>query len=140
MSVNQALYSAAMEGSKYSFVRQTAVGVVFLGTPFKGTTAYRKAQWLIAYGGLMGEKTSVALIKDLDDGTGVLNDLVDDFARSANTKGYRLPMHCFFETKATNLSKKVLPKLLVNYLKVEEFVSNNGLLNIMRSFTYDISS
>lgn len=140
IEANQALNSAAMEGSNYSFVRYATVGVVFLGTPFKGTDAHRKAQWLIAYGGLIGEKTSIELIKDLDKNTGVLNDLVDDFARSANTRNYHLPMHCFFETKATNLSKKVLPKRLVNHLKFEEYVSNSGLWNVMFFFAYCISS
>ena len=82
----------------------------------------------------MGEKTSEALIKDLDKSTGVLNDLVDDFARSANTKNYHLPMHCFYETKMTNLSKKVLPKSLAKYIKVEEFVSNKCLLNMVLLF------
>jgi hypothetical protein len=122
-----------MEGSNYSFLRHATVGAVFLGTPFKGTAAHRKAQWLVAYGGLMGEKTSVALIKDLDRSTGVLDDLVYEFALSAHTDNYHLPISCFFETKATNLSKKVLPKSLSNYLKVEEFVSCKGPLNMMPS-------
>lgn len=115
-----------MEGSSYSFLRRATVGAVFLGTPFKGTDAHRKAQWLVAYGGLIGEKTSAALIKDLDRNTGVLNNLIDEFALSANMDNYHLPISCFFETKPTNLSKKVLPKSLSNYLKVKEFVSHKA--------------
>jgi hypothetical protein len=136
-----------MEGSNYSFLRHVTVGVVFLGTPFKGTAAHRKAQWLIAYGDLIGEKTSVALIKDLDRSTGVLDDLVQDFARSARTDNYYLPIHCFFETETTNLARKILPKSLKSlskslsyHLKLEEFVSCNGLSHMTLLFVHHTSS
>jgi hypothetical protein len=128
-NTKQALNSAAIEGSNYSFLWHATVGVVFLGTPFQGTPAFRQAQWLIAYEGLMGEKTSELVIKDLDQRTGVLNDLVQDFARSARMS--HLPIHCFFETRTTNLSKKVLPKSLSKYLKGKDVVSYKGLLSIM---------
>ena len=122
-----------MEGNNYSFLRHATVGVVFLGTPFKGTAAHRKAQWLVAYEGLMGENTSVALIKDLDQSTRVLDDLIHSFTLNANTDNYHLRMSCFFETKATNLSKKVLPTWLSNYVRIKEFVSCKGPLNMMPS-------
>ena len=119
---NQALNSAAGQGSSYSFVRRVTVGVVFLGTPFKGTAAHTKAQWLTTYSDFRGEKTSFALIKDLDRSTGVLDDIIQEFARSSKTKDYYLPIYCFFETIPTNLSKKVLPKPLAKYLRLDEFV------------------
>src|SRR5882757_1643630 len=67
----QALNYAATDGSPYSFIRHVNAGVIFLGTPFKGTAAHTKAQWLTTYGKLKGERTSLALIKDLKNSTGV---------------------------------------------------------------------
>jgi hypothetical protein len=139
-NTNQALNSTVIEGSNYSFLRYATVGVVFLGTPFWGTPAHRKAQWLIAYGKVIDEKTSTTLIKDLDKSSGVLDDLVCEFAQSAHRDTYRLPIHCFFKTKATNLSKKVLPKPLSKHLKIKEFMSYKGLLSIILLFTYRIFS
>jgi hypothetical protein len=116
------LNSAARGGSPYSFIRRVNAGVIFLGTPFKGTAAHAKAQWLTTYSRLKGERTSLALIRDLENSTGVLDDLVREFALSSRTEDYYLPIYCFFETEPTNLSKKVLPKLYAELLKVKEFV------------------
>ncbi|KAK4105160.1 hypothetical protein N658DRAFT_109619 [Parathielavia hyrcaniae] len=104
--VAEALNRAAVTSSRYSFVRQACVGVVFLATPFGGTTTTRKAQWLVAYHGLMGENTSLELIKDLDRSNGVLNNPSADFARNSSTEDYYLPTHCFYEMQPSNLPKK----------------------------------
>lgn len=103
-------------------MRDATVGIVFLGTPFKGSRAQRLAQWLVAYEGFMGERASVTLIRDLDKSTGVLDDLVDQFTREINQRDYHLPLHCFYETKPTNLLNKVLPKRLAKFTEVNMFV------------------
>ncbi|KAK5994851.1 Nephrocystin-3-like protein [Cladobotryum mycophilum] len=108
--------SSAGRENGHGFVRDATVGVVFLGTPFKGTPAQRLAQWLVAYEGFMGEKASLTLIRDLGSNTKVLDDLVEQFLRGTNELHYHLPLHCFYETRPKNLTNKVLPLLLDEYM------------------------
>jgi len=114
--------AASAAGQDYSFLRQATVGIAFLGTPFKGSPAQRLAQWLLAFQGFVGESGSGTLLKDLKTSTGVLNDLNDQFMREAHRPYYHLPMHCFYETRPTNLSKKILPGDLAALVSLKKLV------------------
>jgi hypothetical protein len=81
---------------------------VFLATPFRGSNASRQAQWQVVIGGIMGEQTSKKLVQDLDKNTGVLDHLTQIFAENANHPLIKLPICCFFETKKSEMLRRIL--------------------------------
>ncbi|VTT73800.1 unnamed protein product [Fusarium fujikuroi] len=99
----EAINRAGQEGSPYRHVLLSTVGIVFLATPFNGADASREARWQVVVGGIMGEDTSTELIKDLER----KHDLV--YRRIANADAIRLHLCCFFETKKTEILRRVFP-------------------------------
>ena len=105
----EALTRAAQEGSPYRQVLLSTVGVVFLATPFQGADAHNEARWQVVVGSIMGQQTSDRLVNDLDQRHDFVLQRVQKFAEVANANSVRLPLHCFYETKETEMLKGVLP-------------------------------
>lgn len=82
---------------------------MFLATPFRGSDANKHAQWQVVIGAIMGEQTSNKLVQDLNKNTGVLDQLTQIFAENANHPLVRLPICCFFETRKTEMLRRILP-------------------------------
>ena len=89
------------------------MGTVFLATPFCGSDAAAQAQWLVTVKGIMGEQSSDQLVRDLEAKHDFVRQRVQKFAEIANADSVRLPVHCFFETKKTELLRKLLSRSLV---------------------------
>ena len=81
---------------------------MFLATPFCGSDAAKQAQWLVVVGGIMGEQTSDKLVQDLNKNNDVLDQRTHEFAEIANSSSLRLPIHCFYETKKTEILRRIL--------------------------------
>jgi hypothetical protein len=62
----------------------------------------------------MGEQTSEELIEDLKQKHGFVRQRVQRFAEIANTDSLRIALHCFFETKPSQITAKVLPKFIAH--------------------------
>ncbi len=92
--------------------------MVFLATPFLGSTAATQAQWAVVVNGIMGEQTSNQLIQDLEKSNDFVRQRVQVFSEIANSKSVRLPIHCFFETKKTQMLSRVLPRNLARRLPI----------------------
>jgi hypothetical protein len=60
----------------------------------------------------MGEQSSDQLIRDLEEKNDFVRQRVQKFAEIANASSIRLPVHCFFETKKTELLRKLLSRSL----------------------------
>jgi hypothetical protein len=73
------------------------VGAVFLATPFCGSDAAAQAKWLV---------------RDLEEQHDFVRQRVQKFAEIANAPSVRLPVNCFFETKKTELLRKLLSQNL----------------------------
>lgn len=86
------------------------VGAVFLATPFRGSDAAAQAQWLVMIKGIMGEQSSDQLIKDLEAKHDFVRQRVQRFAEIAHADSIRLPIRCFYETRKTELLRKLLPR------------------------------
>ncbi|RYP16975.1 hypothetical protein DL765_004817 [Monosporascus sp. GIB2] len=80
----EAINRAAQEGSPYRHVLFSTVGVVFLGTPFRGSDAARQAQWQVVVGGILGEQTSDHLVRDLEQKHHFVRQRVQKFTEIAN--------------------------------------------------------
>ncbi|KAK8863181.1 NACHT-domain-containing protein [Apiospora arundinis] len=106
----EAICRAAQEGSPYREVLLATVGAVFLATPFAGTDAAQPASWLVTIKGIMGEDASDNLIQALQRHHNQVIELVQRFAEIALS--IMLPVRCFFETKKTDIYRRILPPRL----------------------------
>lgn len=101
----QAINRAAQKGSIYEHILLETAGIVFLATPFQGSDAAPQARWKVLVAGIMGEQASDQLIDDLEQRHDYVRQRVQRFTEIANAEGLRLPLHCFYETKTTELLK-----------------------------------
>lgn len=83
-------------------------GIVFLATPFRGSDAARQAEWQVVVGGIMGEQTSRELVNDLNGHDKELRRLTQEFAELARQESIKLPIWCFYETKKTEMLRRLL--------------------------------
>ncbi|KAK3325599.1 hypothetical protein B0H66DRAFT_529625 [Apodospora peruviana] len=113
---------ASAAGQEYRFLRHATVGSVFLGTPFRGSPAQRLDQLLLGFHGFMGREVSDTLLKYQDSSTGVLDDLVDQFMGDSHQPDYYLPLHCFYEIRRTDLSKRVLPRDIAKHVSLKKLM------------------
>ncbi len=99
---------AAQEGNAHRRILLSTVGIVFLATPFRGSDAAKQAQWGVAVAGIMGEQTSRHLIDALHNSDKELQMLTQMFAEMARRDSIQLPVHCFYETKRTEILRRLL--------------------------------
>jgi hypothetical protein len=84
--------------------------MIFLGTPFLGSSAAKEAHWAVVVGGIMGEQTSNQLVQDLEQKHDFVRQRVHKFTQIANDDSVRLPLRCFYETRKTQMLSRVLPR------------------------------
>jgi hypothetical protein len=89
--------------SRYLDILLATIGVVFLGSPLRhGPKLKTYAQWLLVFKGMLkNSEPSDELMKDLKNNTGVLKDLLRDFAETSQLPWLRLQIRCFYELKKT---------------------------------------
>ena len=107
--LSEALNRASQPGSLYAGILLRTVGVVFLGTPFCGTDASRNVQWIVVIKGIMGDQTSNSLVQELSRSYDLLRKRTQEFAEMANSSPFRLPICCFYETRPTEILRRILP-------------------------------
>ncbi|KAK8070308.1 hypothetical protein PG994_006924 [Apiospora phragmitis] len=122
----EAICRAAQEGSPYREVLLATVGAVFLATPFAGTDAAQPASWLVTIKGIMGEDASDNLIQDLQRHHNQFIERVQRFAEIALS--IMLPVRCFFETKKTDIYRRILPPSLARLRR-----GSKGLILVAQS-------
>jgi hypothetical protein len=70
-------------------------GIVFLGTPHKGSATQSKAAIIVSIASMFGQAEPTGLIKVVEKDSEMLNDLIHDF--------------CFFEQRKSNLARMMKP-------------------------------
>ncbi|KAK0711611.1 hypothetical protein B0H67DRAFT_296663 [Lasiosphaeris hirsuta] len=100
----------AEEGSPYRHILLSTVGIVFLATPFHGSDAAKQARWHVLVAGIMGEQASKQLIQDLEQKHDFVRQRVQKFTEIANAEAVRLPLSCFFETRKTEMLRRILSR------------------------------
>ena len=97
--------SANSRGETYQYLATSTVGIVFLGTPHRGTKASKWGEWVAYAGKTLGLNMSDAILKDLREDSETLNDLLYEFTLWL----FRMSVStvCFFETHKTDYGRKV---------------------------------
>jgi hypothetical protein len=99
---------AARSESQYRSILMSTVGIVFLATPLRGTRLASAVSWYLYGRGRVGFQVSDTLTKDLQENTGVLNELVRIFAENVHSSWLQLPGHCFFERQNSRPFKAIV--------------------------------
>lgn len=105
----KALVIAGHSSSEYTAVRRSTRGIVFLATPFRGTSFQDVANWaepgLRAWASMRGQKVS-NLLDDVKGSTFHLEELVRKFTQLCQDKDYPYQVFTFYETGLTSLHRK----------------------------------
>ncbi|RDW57837.1 hypothetical protein BP5796_12638 [Coleophoma crateriformis] len=130
----QALVKAHRNEKTYTSFLHSILGVVFLGTPLRGTPLTTAAEREIFVRGILGETTSSkTLLSEIKELSNTLEALVDDFADMARELNYEI--RCFFETKKTQIIRRVFRSGPLSNLEVPG--AESQLLVTRRSATLD---
>ncbi|KAL6795596.1 hypothetical protein J3E68DRAFT_450501 [Trichoderma sp. SZMC 28012] len=116
----KALLIADHPPSEYTAIRQSTRGIVFLATPFRGTSFQDVANWaepgLRAWASIRGQKVS-NLIGSVKESTFYLEELVRGFTQLCQDKDYPCQVFTFYEMGKTRLYRKFpLSRLLPSWL------------------------
>jgi hypothetical protein len=106
---------ASEDGSPAQQVLNRVIGIIFLGTPFRGSPVAEAAQLRIQVVRSFGKETHQALIDDLCRQNGRLDELVHEFGEFVHRPSSRIPIKCFYERKYTNVTKALGWKSLTNW-------------------------
>ena len=97
--------SANSRGETFQYLAASTVGIVFLGTPHRGTKASKWGEWLAYTGDKLGLGTNDAILKDLREDSETLNDLLYEFTLWLSRMSVLTV--CFFELHKTNYGQRV---------------------------------
>ncbi|KAM0462960.1 hypothetical protein ACHAPV_003083 [Trichoderma viride] len=99
----------AGHSSEYAVVRQSTRGIIFLATPFRGTSFQDVADWaepgLRAWASIRGQKVS-SLLDDVKGSTFHLEELVRKFTQLCHDKDSPFQVVTFYELGLTSLHRK----------------------------------
>lgn len=102
--------------NEYLPVRRATRGIVFLATPFRGTSFQDVANWaepgLKAWASIQGRQVS-KLLDSVKGSTFQLERLVREFTALCQDKDYPIQVFNFYEMRTTSLPRKVFPWLPV---------------------------
>lgn len=106
--VVKALVSAKLHEEDYpSFVRSVA-GVVFLGTPHRGSSLQSKASVIASIASAVGLGEQSSLLKIAEKDSEMLADLLHDFTRTVDSMS--MPLFCFFEQHKSDVARVLKPR------------------------------
>ena len=91
--------------SHYASFHDSVVGIIFLGTPLRGTPVASMAQWLGLIHGFVGKEISDTLLMELEDRNDMLGHVIQEFAKMARL--CKLEIRCFYETRRTQVLNAV---------------------------------
>ncbi|KAF1921215.1 hypothetical protein BDU57DRAFT_41802 [Ampelomyces quisqualis] len=115
--IQRALNLAKMRPGEYPGVFDSCTGIVFLGTPHRGTRSFTRESALfaaIAASSDLSQKIEVGVLDALRSEEGALLETTDDFVGICNDS--RSMITCFFEQRPSKLGK------VVGRDDVEEFI------------------
>jgi len=97
--------SANSRGETFQYLATSTVGIVFLGTPHRGTKASNWGEWIAYTGKKLGLEMSDAILKDLREDSETLNFLLYNFTLWLFRMS--VPTVCFFEMHKTDYGQKI---------------------------------
>ncbi|PNP51091.1 hypothetical protein THARTR1_08319 [Trichoderma harzianum] len=124
----EALTIADNPQSDYVSIRKATRGIVFLGTPFRGTAFQDIAAWAVPVlktWALLGKRSVSQLLESVKRSTFYLEELVRTFTRLCQDKDSPCKVHTFYETRETVLPRKILPPFLLPFLDKSKPLSDS---------------
>ncbi|KAF2111135.1 hypothetical protein BDV96DRAFT_499788 [Lophiotrema nucula] len=106
--IQRALNIAKMRQSRYPGVFDSSVGIVFLGTPHRGTKSFTHESALlaaIAASSDLSQNLETGILDTMTSESGALLDVADDFITLCTDGGPMLS--CFYEQRSSKLGKVV---------------------------------
>ena len=104
----QALVRAFEHQARYASFLNSVVGIIFLGTPLRGTPVASMTQWVGLIHGFVGKETSDTLLMELEDRNDMLGHVIQDFAKMARL--CKLEIRCFYETRRTQVLNAIVKR------------------------------
>jgi len=101
---DQALVTANSRGGSLRYLAIATVGIIFLGTPHRGTAAAKWGEIIAFSAKLFGWSTEDRILKDLREDSETLTDLLYEFTLWLFRMS--VPTVCFFETHETDYGKR----------------------------------
>ncbi|PNP46668.1 hypothetical protein TGAMA5MH_01618 [Trichoderma gamsii] len=130
----------AGHSSEYAIVRQSTRGIIFLATPFRGTSFRDVADWaepgLRAWASIRGQKVS-SLLDDVKGSTFHLEDLVRQFTQLCHDTNYPCQVVTFYELGLTSFHRKFPVSWLIPSGVLDQLVPPKPLVD-SSSATLDI--
>ena len=111
------------------------MGIIFLGTPHRGTQAAKWGEFVAKSGKAMGLGAETSIMKDLRADSENLKDLLYEFTLWANRA--RLSLVCYFEQHATDYAKRfgMTWRELVRHLRPQDFCDIANIRTLSRLWT-----
>ncbi|OBT50883.1 hypothetical protein VE04_08686, partial [Pseudogymnoascus sp. 24MN13] len=125
--VAEALLTAFRDAERKKALFDQTAGVIFLGSPLRGTKAATFAGWKNLVFGILGpdQESSDTLLDDLKENSSRLENLVAEFGkltvRSRTQAG--IEVRCFYETRKTQMSNAISRNLPVKEMLLVDKVS-----------------
>lgn len=112
----------AHRGPEYEYLLKSTIGVVFLGTPLRGTKTASIAEWVALIRGFMNKETSDTLLQSLKEKSSSLDALVHEFSKLAIKLAiaHNFQIRCFYETRRTRIETAVVTRQLAKFLPFPE--------------------
>lgn len=95
-------------------ILKSTIGIVFLATPFYGTSLAKMAKLQVKVGSLLWKGSSSILIPTLHSNYTLLCELRSDFTKVMGE--YQMPIYYFYEERKTELFRKLLPGPFASYI------------------------
>ena len=112
----QAIVSAKLHEEDYPDIISSIAGVIFLGTPHRGSNSQSKASIIASVASAFNFGEQRSLLKAVEKDSDMLADLLHDFVRTANT--ISIPLFCFFEQYKTDITRVLKFRHLMPSVKV----------------------
>jgi hypothetical protein len=106
------LVDAHLEKGKYPNIYDSTVGLIFFGTPFRGTATLTIAKIVELAEQEFGKQVLEKALKSSEEDDEALTGLVDGYLRTT-IGGIKPIVACFWERKQTNVAKIVNRELCV---------------------------
>jgi hypothetical protein len=99
---------AKLHDEDYLNIFHSVAGIIFLGTPHRGSQTQSKASIIASIASTIGQGEQSSLLKAVEKDSEMLNDLVHDFTRVVINASIRLS--CFFEQQKSDVAKILRPQ------------------------------